>query len=300
MRYNSNPTLYNGHRLPVVALHSSASTGGQWKSLIQRLGTPSFVAQARGGQRPILTPDLPGYGRAADCAALIDPATLAGEARWVLDNGGVPSGPFHLVGHSYGGAVALKIALMAPQRVRSLTVVEPVLFHLLQAAGRAAGGAQERKLYTQILGVRDRVRGAVAAGWPAHGMAAFVDFWSGEGSWQKLDPPFRQALAQQAQSVLRNFEAVLGETWPLEDLARLSVPIQVVAGNRSPAVTRRLVELLIDSAPAVTGTRIFAAGHMAPVTHGASVNAAIVHHIRRAEGARPVALPLSPARPLVA
>lgn len=297
---NRNFTLHHGCRLPVLALHSSASSGGQWKALAQKLGTQSLLARVPRGQRPILTPDLPGYGRASDCAALIEPATLAGEAEWLLGNAGLPAGPFHLVGHSYGGALALKLALLMPQRVRSLTLVEPVLFHLLSPVGKWEGGEAEKALYRQILGLRDRLRGAVAAGWPAHGMAAFVDFWSGAGAWQKLDPSARQAVAQQARPVLRNFEAVLTESFAVEELGRLRAPLQTIAGSRSPAVTRRLVDLLIDNVPAVTGTTIFDASHMAPVTHAAAVNAAILHHISKAEGIRPFTMPLSPARPLVA
>lgn len=40
----------------------------------------------------------------------------------------------HLVGHSYGGVIALLAAAAAPERVRSLTVIEPPAFAL--AAGR--------------------------------------------------------------------------------------------------------------------------------------------------------------------
>jgi pimeloyl-ACP methyl ester carboxylesterase len=59
---------------PVVALHSSASTGGQWKSL----------AAALDG-REVFTPDLPGYGRASFRDGTHDePASLAGDAAAVL------------------------------------------------------------------------------------------------------------------------------------------------------------------------------------------------------------------------
>jgi pimeloyl-ACP methyl ester carboxylesterase len=55
--------------------------------------------------------------------------TLADEAALalpLLECGGV-----HLFGHSYGAAVALQSAALRPQRVRSLTVYEPVWFRLL-------------------------------------------------------------------------------------------------------------------------------------------------------------------------
>lgn len=261
--------------LPVVALHSSASTGGQWKPL---------VAALQG--RAVFTPDLPGYGRAAfRDSARDDTATLGGDAAAVLRslNGlsGIGASAFHLVGHSYGGAVALKIALAQPQRVASLTLIEPVLFHLLPLAG----GDEDMRLYRGILGVRDRLRGAVAAGWPAHGMAAFVDFWNGQGSWDKADAEQRQRLAAQARAVLRNFTACFGESWPVWELRRLAMPLLAISGADSPEVGRCLVDKLVDAAADVISARLFGAGHMAPITHPAAVNALVERHIRLAEGA---------------
>ncbi|MGF1628588.1 MAG: alpha/beta fold hydrolase [Kiloniellaceae bacterium] len=264
-----------GPARPVVALHSSASTGGQWKSL----------ATALAG-REVITPDLPGYGRASfRDGARDDAASLAGDAAAVLRTLGaradVGAPAFHLVGHSYGGAVALKIALSYPQRVLSLTLIEPVLFHLLPLAG----GDEDMRLYRGILGIRDRLRGAVAAGWPAHGMAAFVDFWNGEGAWDKADAEQRQRLAAQARAVLRNFAACLGESWPATDIARLAMPLLTISGEASPAVARRLTDKLVDAAGEVTAARLFDAGHMSPLTHAADVNALIQRHVRLAEGA---------------
>lgn len=265
-------------RFPVMALHSSASSGGQWKALTRNLGW----------ERPVLTPDLPGYGKASESAPLMTAADLAREAEWLLRNADLPAGPFHLVGHSYGGAVAMKLALLAPRRVRSLTLIEPVLFHLLSPAVVPAMWDCERRLHRDIVGLRDRIRGAVAAGWPGHGMAAFVDFWSGEDTWRRLDPAKRRFLALQAKSVLRNFEAAFAENWSLDDVGRLNLPLQIVFGDTSPPVTRRLCDLLVEAAGKgnhrVTTTRIFGGGHMAPITHAAAVNTAIVHHLEVAEG----------------
>lgn len=257
---------------PVIALHSSASTGGQWKSLAATLAG-----------RTVLTPDLPGYGRAGFRGRVgrDDDASLAGDAAAVLRMPGADVPAFHLIGHSYGGAVALKIALSHPQRVASLTLIEPVLFHLLPLDG----GAEDMRHYRTILGIRDRLRGAVAAGWPAHGMAAFVDFWNGAGSWDSAEAEQRQRLAAQARAVLRNFTACLGESWPLAEVSRLAMPLLAISGEASPAVTRRLTDKLVDAAGEATAARLFGAGHMAPLTHPAAVNALIERHVRLAEAA---------------
>ena len=266
-------TLHEGavasqNAAPLLALHSSASTGGQWRSLTQTLG----------GERPVFTPDLPGYGRAAfRDVARDDSASLAGDAAAVLHALGGKAPAFHLVGHSYGGAVALKIALCQPQRVLSLTLIEPVLFHLLPPSD------EDMRLYRGILGVRDRLRGAVAAGWPAHGMSAFMEFWNGPGSWEACYAEQRQRLAAQARAVLRNFTACFGETWHQAEVAGLTVPLLTISGGHSPAVARHLVDKLVDVAPDVTAARLFDAGHMAPLSHETSVNSLIGRHIRLAE-----------------
>ncbi|HEY9539178.1 MAG TPA: hypothetical protein VIS03_16405, partial [Kiloniellaceae bacterium] len=89
-----------------------------------------------------------------------------------------------------------------------------------------------------------------------------------------------------------NFTACFGESWPARDLRRLAMPLLAISGEDSPAVTRRLTDKLVDAAGdaagEVTAARLFGAGHMAPLTHAAVVNALIARHIRLAgeSGAR--------------
>ncbi len=117
-------------RASVIALHCSLGSGRQWKRLAAELGA----------SHQIITPDLSGYGDDPGCYCL--PTTLAQEVEFISGRLAEADGPIHLVGHSYGGAVAFRIATASPfaARVRSLTLIEPVLPTLLRDDTCRTGG----------------------------------------------------------------------------------------------------------------------------------------------------------------
>lgn len=72
----------------------------------------------------VIVPDLPGYGRSAKGVDRSDPfGYLAGLIRGQLDELGIDAA--HLVGNSYGGAAALRLALDTPHRVDKLVLMGP-------------------------------------------------------------------------------------------------------------------------------------------------------------------------------
>ena len=98
---------------------------------------------------------------------------------------------FHLVAHSYGGAIALKAALKYGGRVRSMALYEPVLFALLLRAAPHSDAARE------IIRVRDEMMAAE----PAAAAERFIDYWMGAGAWAATPEARRPALVQAVQSV---------------------------------------------------------------------------------------------------
>ena len=152
---------------PVVLVHCSAASGSAWQSLCQRLGLRFRT----------IAPDQWGCGhsdpwsgrRAFSLSEEADP--ILG----LLDRIGVP---VHLVGHSYGGGVALKVARQRPEMIRSITLVDPSCFHLLRN-----GDTHELTLFAEISDVADAVGRAVACGDLWNGMGRFVDYWSEDGAW---------------------------------------------------------------------------------------------------------------------
>ena len=107
---------------PVLLIHCSSASSAEWDSLRDALDEDFRV----------IAPDQWGCGES-------DPWTgqgefnLAREAAPILDITGRIGTAVHLVGHSYGGGVALRLARERPELIRSLTLIEPSVFHLLRS-----------------------------------------------------------------------------------------------------------------------------------------------------------------------
>ncbi|GAA5043638.1 alpha/beta fold hydrolase [Streptomyces similanensis] len=72
----------------------------------------------------VIVPDLPGYGRSTKGIDPVDPfGDLAGGVRGLLD--ALDLDKAHLVGNSYGGACALRLALDTPERVDRMVLMGP-------------------------------------------------------------------------------------------------------------------------------------------------------------------------------
>ena len=237
-----------GDGAPVVALHGSASTGAQWRSLVGYLC----------GRFEVFTPDLPGYGLSEP---LILSAGLAGDARAIgglIDRIG---GRVHLVGHGYGGAVALKLAATRPELLRSLTVIEPAAFHLLRRGPRS-----DRLLYSDIAALAAQVFASAIAGDREAAIRAAVDYWNGDGAWSRSSEGLRAVLLARLERVCADLRAVMFEDGNLAELARIDVPALAVMGLDSPAPSVRLTELVAETLPRAQLRFVPDAGHMAPLT----------------------------------
>jgi pimeloyl-ACP methyl ester carboxylesterase len=245
---------------PVVLLHSSGSSGAQWRVLATQLS-----ARYR-----VVAPDLYGYGSTAPWPGN-GAFSLAHEAEPVLALLDQVGAPVHLVGHSYGGAVALHIAGAHSDRVRSLALYEPVAFHLLADRSEIAALAQD-------------VAQAVTCGDYVGGLALFLEYWSGAGSWGAIPAAKQAAMAARLPKIALEFHAALHEPAHLADFETLAVPTMLLQGARSPRPTRRICELLARVMPDAKLITLNDAGHMAPLTHADQVNALIGAHLNSSGG----------------
>jgi len=250
----------------VLCLHASHGSPAQWRGLAAALlGRAELVAPHLCGRSPTAWPQGAAHGLQVDAHAAR--ALLPGS-----NNSFAPPG-LHLVGHSYGGALALQMALQQPRRVRSLTLYEPLPFGVIRSAAPA----------DEALGEIEAIAGAVEAlvrrGDLEGAARIFVGYWGGATAWQAMDPAQRAALRARMASVAQHSEALFRATWTPRLLACLQMPVLLIYGAATRAPARRLIDLLGAACPQAQCVEIAGAGHFGPMTHPAEVNAAISRHL---------------------
>lgn len=167
--------------------------------------------------------------------------------------------PFHIVGHSYGGAVGLRLALDFPDQVLSVSVHEPVLFHLLREANCTEEWAEISRIADEVLGLIDRQD-------LSGGAQVFVDYWNGRGAWRSLTPEQQERTAATARKAPLDFAALFAESDPLTRFAELAGKVLVTAGERTRRPAAKVAALLGSVLGPGSLQIIPGAGHMAPIT----------------------------------
>lgn len=269
------PFEFNAGELPrratVVLLHSSGSSSRQWGRLAERLA-PRF---------DVRTVDFHGHG-ARDAWAGSRRLTLVDDAALVAPIL-AEAGRVHIVGHSYGGAVALQVATMWPACIASVAVYEPVLFRWLFAAEPESAAAREP--WT----IAEAIRRALSRGDAEGAAQRFLDYWGGDGTWAAMTPERRASQAARMRSVLAHFDALARDVPSAARLRRLQAPMLFLSGAATVASTARIAALLRSALPGARQVTLRGAGHLGPITHPDVFNDAIEQFLCLAEASAPAA-----------
>ena len=239
--------LAAGAGAPVLLLHGSASAAVMWVPVIDALKESHRV----------MAPDLIGYGR-TDAWPDGHDFTAADELR-LLEPLLPPGSPVHVVGHSYGGLVALHLALAGRVVPRLLTLIEPVAFFLLPHAG-----AQDA--WSEIRDVGESYAARISAGETEAALRGFIDYWAGRGAWDAMDETLRAQIRRSARKIVLDFQVAFADPG-MEAVRALSCPVHLVSGGRSRNPTRRIAAFLAEVWPAATLEEVADANHLLPMTH---------------------------------
>jgi pimeloyl-ACP methyl ester carboxylesterase len=246
---------------PIVLLHCSSGSSGTWAAIMNLLGQDYRV----------LAPDLLGYGRSAPWPrnAQLGPVDELGVVEALLE---VVGGPAHLVGHSYGGTVALTAAGRFPREVASLTLIEPVAFHLLRRADEPDG-------WREIAALAERHLALVGEGRDTAAAEAFMSYWAGPKAWQQMPDAARDSVVRTAAKVAAEWRLMFAAEDDRDAIAGIGAPTALICGGRTRTPARRVVEVLRRALPHALHHEIADAGHMSPLTHPADIAEAIRRHV---------------------
>ena len=252
----------------VILAHCSSASHKMWVPLMTELE----------GQHRILAPDLIGYGRSERWppGQKFDPAL---DAEVLVRLAHIADGPVHIAAHSYGAAVALEAARRIGDQVISLTLIEPVAFHVLPQAGRM-------EEWGEISAIADGVWRAASNGADRAAAGIYMRFWIGRVRWLLMPKRQRSWIVDTVGKVAAEFDGMRRVSTSVQEYEQVRAPTALIVGGRTRRPARAVIEVLAHTLPKAHVHVLPTAGHMSPFTHGEQVRGAIVEHINRHEPAR--------------
>jgi len=229
-----------GSGAAVVLLHAGIADRGMWAEQLEPLAAAAFR---------VVAPDLPGFGEA--------PPPREQDAPWADLLGTMDALSIQraaLVGNSFGADVALRAAMVAPDRVQALVL----------CSARAPGVGP----YAELEAVWEAEEAALDRGDIDAAVEAIVDAWTLPGASGELRA--RVAAMQRRAFELQSADSAAVEAPdPLEQrpdaLARLDVPALATAGEHDKRDFLESAELLARTLPRGRHAVIEGAGHLAPL-----------------------------------
>ncbi|AUJ63532.1 hypothetical protein B9057_04055 [Aestuarium zhoushanense] len=193
MKLEETDFIEAGSGEKVILVHSSVAGAKQWRSLMETLSNDFHV----------IAINLFGYGdtrvweddgkqRLKDQARLIEPFLPTGDDK------------ISIVGHSFGGSVAMKAAAMFKTKVRRLALIEPNTFYLLKKYGRS-------EAYQEAVTLRDAIKSNGKAGRWEVAAEVFANYWTGAGSWDAMHHDRKSKFAQALMPNFHEWDAVMNE-----------------------------------------------------------------------------------------
>ncbi len=257
--------LEQGQGTPVVFVHGVLSDYRVWE------GQREPVAQRYRcivlTQRYYGTSPWPDRGEKFSLATHVD--DLAAVIR------GLKAGPVHVVGWSYGGAIALTLAVQHPELIKSLFVYEHALMTIVADPADAKVLGEDRR---DMLAPGET---AFKAGDSAKAARLLVDGINGQpGMFDTLPAATRSATLDNARTLPLQFGAPPPPPISCAQLSHITVPVAIAVGE----LTRPFYRILADTASrCIPGSRLIVipkGRHSAPPEAPSAFNEALLGFLK--------------------
>jgi o-succinylbenzoate---CoA ligase len=235
----------------VVVLHATLSTGRQLAPLVHELAAPGDVRVA--------APDRRGSGeRRLQPPRGVDMAEQLADLAALLDAEGV--GRAVLLGHSYGGVVAIEAAARLPERVAAVVAYEPPY-----------GPLADQRTRRGFALVARATAAAAATGGPPAAARAFMRGVAGPGAWDAMPERTRTFLEGEGGGAVADAAMAGLEPSGLEGIA---CPVTILTGSASEPFYAPLADALAARIPGARRAELAGLRHTAPITDPAPIAAA--------------------------
>ena len=248
------PTFWRSYgqgRRQALMFHCSLAHSGAFAGMAQGLGDLLTMRAF----------DLPGHGQSADWDGQTPLQRLTVDM--ALD---LLEGPTDLIGHSFGGTAALRLACERPDLVRSLTLIEPVYF--------AAAYADNAGLGDQHGAEMAEIADAIAAGDRETAARLFLRVWGDGRPWAALPEPMQTRMMAQIHLITAAHPEIGLDTPGLlasGAVEALEIPTLLIEGGASPHYVGKINAALNRRIKGSQRLVIDGAGHMVAMSHADEV-----------------------------
>lgn len=232
----------------IVLIHGSPGNSKAWLRVGERLAD----------RYRIIVPDLPGYGATTpqDPSAAPDTTHAVELIEALVSSVGSPA---VLAGHSYGGVVALAVALRQRISIGALVLFEPVALRVLSLVGEVATYEGAKAVFDEYL---SRFEGG-----DQQAIRSIIDFWHRPGAFDEMPDPVKGYLLKETAKNTRDVRATFREKYSLYAFRKLALPILAVCGARSPVVTQQIAMAIATHTPMGSFVSLENADHALTTTH---------------------------------
>lgn len=251
---SSAPCYYEqqGSGRPIVFIHGSYATTSTWKKIVQQLANNHHCISIK----------LPGHCGMPDPNDFMAPSIdtelkiIESVIAEIFEH---KAPPIHLIGHSFGGVVALALALKGSVKIDELTLFEPVSTWVFDSV-------DDHAMTQQVNTFIQDYRHGISKGEP-YVCGQVIDFWGGEGSFEPLPDFIKDGMVPLTANNNRHWTLCENTHNDRNALNTLTIPTRLVSGSASNAVAHAIVQHLSHELPNNKRYTIAGASHFLVTSH---------------------------------
>lgn len=239
--------------------HSSVAGAKQWRKLMDHISD----------QYHVIAINMFGYGatppwQERNTQSYKDQAMLAAQFIEPDDKNII------FIGHSFGGSVAMKAALLFSDNVEKLLLIEHNPFYLLKQNGRDEG-------FNDINNIKESVQELGEANKWDKAAKLFSDYWNGQGSWENTPEHRKVKFIHGLKQTHFEWDALFNEQTSLTQwVDGLPKKTNVIYAKDTVLSIHEIISLFKNAAPLWNFTEVDYGGHMLPLTRPDFINPIIL------------------------